>query len=123
MCGPTCQVDPNCGLALVLDGYAQARRLANYGVRGRHVERSERVEERRDADAAEFFVARHGDVERATKRARIDFRYRCEHRGDEPLHVGGAAPVEPIALTRQRERIPRPRLALHGHDVAVRRQE
>ena len=83
----------------------------------------ERVEQRCDARAGELLVVRDRHVQRRVQRRRVGSRHRGQRRGDEGLHVGGPASVEPAAVGAQDEGVGRPGLARDVHDVSVRGEQ
>src|SRR5690606_6195343 len=72
-----------------------------------------------DAGAADLLVIGEGDVNRPAQRPRLELRYQGERRGEEGLHVGGAAAVEAAVARDDAEGVAVPGLALDRHDVAV----
>jgi hypothetical protein len=77
-----------------------------------------------DADAADLLVVGQRDVQRHLQRRRAEPRRMRQNAGDEALHVGAAAAIEAprCIVAAQHERIARPALAGHRHDIGVSRQ-
>ncbi len=76
----------------------------------------------RRAQAADLLVIGKGQVRRPLQRGGGQGRRRRQGQGQEPLHVAGPPPIEPLALARQGEGIAGPGLAVHGHHVGMARQ-
>ncbi|MNC85633.1 hypothetical protein D3C83_12430 [compost metagenome] len=75
------------------------------------------------ADAAHFLVVSERDVKRRLQPTLHEFRQQCQHAGEETLHVGSTAAVEPAVLLHHIERIGLPGLPFHRHDVGMARQD
>ncbi len=75
-----------------------------------------------DAEAGRFLVIGEQDVDGALQRHALELR--CHRQADrvEGLHVAGASPDEPRAVTPEREGIAGPWLASDGHDVGMARE-
>jgi len=70
-------------------------------------------------EAADFLVVAARQVHRPLQRMRLEHRHGGQHAGEEPLHVGGAAAVEPAVAAGELKRIAGPRLAVDRHHVGV----
>ncbi len=67
----------------------------------------------------DFLVIGQGEMDRPSQSSLQHPRHGGERKRVETLHVAGAASVEPAIPFRQDERIARPCLALHRHDVGM----
>ncbi len=61
-------------------------------------------------------------MERDLQRAPLEVGHRRQHAGEEALHIGGAAAIEPAAALDETERIAVPALAIDRHHVGMSRQ-
>ncbi len=99
--------------------HAHLGRLAHEAAERPQAPRAHPRDQRAHAEAADLLVVREGDVDRAGEPRRRHLGHQRQADRDEALHVRGAAPVEaPVALG-QPERVARPGLPRHRHDVAV----
>jgi len=106
-------------LALVRDHRLHRGGLADDAEPRPHGPPRERRDQRPDAEAADFLVIGHGNVDRNPQAAGAEFRHRRQRRRDEALHVGGAAPVKLAVALADDEGIAIPILAVHRNHVAV----
>ena len=74
-----------------------------------------------DAKTADFFVIRHGEVNRHLQVTRDKFGNRRRGNGQKPLHVANATAKDLAIALRQSERIGGPRLAIYRDNVGVPR--
>ncbi len=98
------------------------RRLADDGQRRADVRRFKIVQQARHAGAADFLVIGQREMDRPRQSGARDLRQQRQRHRNEPLHVAGAAAVEFVAADLRPERIGRPFLAVHRHDVGMARQ-
>ena len=110
-------------LALVRRHHLQAGGLADDAEARPPGQALHHVDQPADAEAADLLIVAEGKMQGLGEPA---FAATCaehaEAAGDEPLHVGAAAGVEPAVGSPERERVGRPGLALGGNDVAVPRK-
>ena len=106
-------------LALVRDGRAHKRRLADQAERGRRGERGPAVEQSPHADAADLFVIAEGELQRSLEAGRVDRLESRQRAGEKPLHVGGSSRKSAASACREGEGVAAPGLALRGHDVGM----
>jgi hypothetical protein len=107
--------------------HAPAGRLADPAQPGKR-ELAEQPRERGGqplgTEAADLLVAGEDEHQRSRERAGIEAPRSRQTLGDEALHVAGAAPVEPIALRGETQRLAGPaRLSREGHDVQMARED
>ena len=71
------------------------------------------------AEAGGLLVVAQDNMDRALERGGLERRRHRQHAGVEPLHVAGAAAVEPPRFLAELERIARPELAFDRHDIGM----
>ena len=69
------------------------------------------------AVAAHLLVVADEQVQRPSEIARLDIRHGGKAGGDEALHVGGTARIEPAVGAAQREWVGAPGLAVHRNGI------
>ena len=110
-------------LALVPDGDRHRGRLADDAEARPHAEPVHRLDHPAHPDAADLLVIGEREVERCPERARSRGGRGVERAGEEPLHVGRPAPVEPAVRRAEDERVRAPRLPLDRHHIGVPREQ
>ena len=109
-------------LALVAGGDLHVRGLAHDAHAGAERAGGQHVDQRADAEAADFFVIGQREVQRRGQVALAGRDHGRDGAGDEALHVGRATPVKPAVSLGQREGWHGPGLAFDRDDVGVARQ-
>ena len=75
-----------------------------------------------DADAADLLVIGKRQMKRGGRRRDARPKHRLDRTGDEAFHVGRSASVKAAIVFEEAEGIPRPALAVDGHDVGMPRK-
>ncbi len=115
--GQAAHADAQVQLALVREDRLHAGRLADHAHRRLQAGLVEVLEQPLRAVAADLLVVADEQMQRAGEVARLDVGHRGEAGGDETLHVGRAARIQPAVGSAQRERIGAPGLAVDRNGI------
>ena len=117
MPGQAAHADTQVQLPLVGEDRLHAGRLADHAHRRLQAGLVEVLEQPLRAVAAHLLVVADEQMQRAGEVARLDVGHRGEAGGDETLHVGRAARIQPAVGSAQRERIGAPGLAVDRNGI------
>ncbi len=124
MAGGALHVAAHRQLALVAQHRLQLGRLADQAQARARLAPLELGQHRPNAEATDLLVVGEGQMHghREFVRALDEGRHGRQHRGEEALHVGRAAPIQLAVALAHAERLDAPGLAVHRHHVGMARQ-